>query len=389
MTPGTWLPPVHSPIRAAGALRALARPGRSAAEALEQLLAHRFDADEVVLCGSGTQALQLALEFARRETERDGVLLPAFTCYDLVSAAVGAAMRPIFYDLHPDTLLPRADSVERAAAERPAAMVAVHHFGFLTPLDSLKPLASAGGWLIEDAAQAQGGAIGGRRLGSLAPLSVLSFGRGKGWTGGGGGALLLRHQAAGAARDLKAMLAPPRSAATVLGRLGAQWLLARPGLYALPASLPGIGLGETRYVPPVPPAALSPAVAGQIMVNASAAEAEAETRRERARRLRTRLAGIPRLQMPPERGEPGYLRLPARIAGQATQEILSRSASRLGIVATYPRPLPSLAAERDRVRSEDTPGASALARELFTLPTHRHVGQRHMDRIVRFLEEAV
>ena len=56
----------------------------------------------------------------------------------------------------------------------------------------LRALAAMGGDAdaAEDAAQEAGATLHGRRLGSFGDLSVLSFGRGKGVTGGGGGALL-------------------------------------------------------------------------------------------------------------------------------------------------------------------------------------------------------
>lgn len=387
--PGRHLPPVHSPVPAAAAVRALLYPGargHDASTRLEALLADRFEADAVALCGSGTEALQLALRLARDSTGRDTAGIPAYTCYDMVTAAVGARVRPAFYDLDPDTLLPRESSLNTAVAARPAAVVMVHHFGIPTPLDEVSAaVASAGAWLIEDAAQAQGGRWNGRRLGSLAPMSILSFGRGKGWTGGGGGALLLRGDAA-KAFVTRVDLSTGGSGSAAALKLAGQWVLGRPGLYALPAAIPAFGLGETRYRPPSIPTSMPRSIARLVLAAESAAETEVETRRVNARVLRARLQDVHGLRLVPERGEPGYLRLPLRVPGRDATAVLPGAAARLGLLPSYPRALPELdAAGQAPVEPGSMSGARALARELFTAPTHSFLRARDLDRIEQLL----
>ena len=59
------IPPVHAPLAPAAIIGALGAGGDPAAE-LRRLLGARFAAPEVLLLGSGTQALQLALELTDR-----------------------------------------------------------------------------------------------------------------------------------------------------------------------------------------------------------------------------------------------------------------------------------------------------------------------------------
>lgn len=389
LRPGFGMPPVFAPVEALAVAKALMRPPRNDLETrrLGEELKIAYAADEVILCGSGTQALQLAMGFARVQSGREEVALPGYTCYDLVSAAVGAEARPVFYDIDPDTLSPDPSSVRRALVGDPAALVVVHHFGFPAPLAELMELAETP-WIIEDAAQAQGGSVDGRPLGSVAPLAVLSFGRGKGWTGGGGGALLLRGAAADAAGDLRRQLAPAGDGTKPLLRLAGQWLLGRPSLYGIPSRLPWLGLGETHYHPPTAPAAMPEAVARLVRGTAAAARAEAEARRARARQLRDRLDALEGVRIPPERGDPGYLRLPVRVQGRPSHELLGPEAKELGILPSYPRPLPDLPVVPGGARSP-VPGARTLARELFTLPTHSLVGERDEDRMIAALERAI
>ena len=88
----------------AGAVRASVFRPEEAARALSTRLLARFEASRALLTGSGTQALQLALVSSCAPDPSSGgpvVALPAFSCYDLVSAAVGAGIRMVFYDVRP------------------------------------------------------------------------------------------------------------------------------------------------------------------------------------------------------------------------------------------------------------------------------------------------
>ncbi len=92
---------------------------------------------------------------------------------------------------------------------------------------------------------------------------------------------------------------------------------------------------------------------------------------------------IPERHAPfPERGRPGYLRLPLRLPGTPSEPLLDGRARRLGILPSYPRPLPALEVlDGVAVDTGPTPGAATLARELFTAPTHSHLNERDLERI--------
>jgi len=114
-------PPAHSPLPWR-ALRASAgavlRRRDDARPALRQLLAREFAAADVALFASGTQALQMALTVAGNEIGSNAtVALPAFTCFDVATAAVGAGLRISLYDIDPVTLTPDLDSLRGALAD--------------------------------------------------------------------------------------------------------------------------------------------------------------------------------------------------------------------------------------------------------------------------------
>lgn len=364
-------------------MRALASPA-DPVRALTDLLRQRYRAPEVVLTGSGTQALELALRAAVGSGDGKIVALPAFSCYDIVSAAVGAAVQVRFYDVHPGTLGADFDSLEGVLAAGAGVVVVAPLYGIPWDWDRLESMARrTGAVIVEDAAQAQGAEWLGQPLGSFGDLSVLSFGRGKGWTGGAGGALLIRD---------------PRFSATpeAIGRLGdvvaiaraaAQWLLGRPALYGIPHSLPGLALGESVYHPPAGVRAMGGGTAAMILGTRSAAEEAVEARRRRAEYYAERLRGIEagRTFEAPRAGSAGWLRYPVLWPPPVGRSgALRRADLRLGIAPSYPRPLPELPAVRrlGAATRSDFPGAAELAAGLVTLPTHGWIADRDADRIV-------
>lgn len=365
--------PVHSPLPPAAFLGALRRPaGSSPLLELTRLLADRFEARRVVLTGSGTQALNLAIRLATQKVRSRAVGLPGFCCYDIASAAVGADAEIALYDIDPVTLTPDLDSVERVLQSTGARVLVVAHlYGYGVDWDRLQDLASRyGTLLIEDSAQGHGGLWRGRPLGSLGGLSIMSFGRGKGWTGSGGGALLLR----GGWEDTRVPeLTRVGADWKVVAGAAAHWALGRPSLYGLPTSFPWLGLGETRYHEPEEPVGMRPVSAAIALKTLHASDLEALNRRKFAARLREDLrdhANIAATEPLPA-ATPGYLRFPVRLPRGLTSFPDERSALRAGVGRSYPTPLDALpqVVERLAVPSE-IPGAEALARELVTLPVH-------------------
>src|SRR5262245_20162459 len=183
--------PAHSPLSfralASGLVGALGSDAR--AHLVGQIRAH-WGAKNVALTGSGTDALTLALRAALLDRPRV-VALPAYGCYDLATAVVGSHARAVLYDIEPDTLAPDLESLARALKHQPGALVLVHHYGVPIDVPAISTLAARHETLlIEDAAQGIGAALRSRPAGSFGSLAVLSFGRGKGLTGGSGGAVL-------------------------------------------------------------------------------------------------------------------------------------------------------------------------------------------------------
>ena len=390
--------PVRSPL-SAGAIVAGARAamgnGRSeaAVERLQALLTRRYAPRAALLTDSGTTALRAALVGALGPGV--AVALPAFACYDLVTAANGAGVPVVLYDTDPHTLAPDLSSLRVALRRNVGAIVIVHLYGYPVDLTDVNALAAdAGAVVIEDAAQGAGGTLHDRPLGAQASLAVLSFGRGKGMTGGSGGALLA-HDDTGARilERARTVLAAPQRGWTSLATLAAQLVLERPGLYALPAALPFLHLGETVYRAPHKARAASPASCAVVAATWTMADEELETRRANAARLLAAVCGVAAKDRrfepmrPAEAARPGYLRLPVLASAEARRSAETSAARRLGISPSYPKVLSEVEqlAERCLNRDGAFAGARTLTARLVTLPTHSRLGSDDLSRLERWI----
>ncbi|NNL30197.1 MAG: DegT/DnrJ/EryC1/StrS aminotransferase family protein [Gemmatimonadetes bacterium] len=395
--------PVYSPLDAgaiASATIAAVRGGDRERTALQQELGVRFEAERVILTGSGTQALQLALSHLPPPGPGGTVVgLPAYSCYDLVTAAVGAEVRVRFYDIDPVSLTPDMESVREVLRAGASAVVAGNLHGFPLNWGELRSACEAAGVvLIEDAAQGVGTATDEGPGGTLGEVTVLSFGRGKGWTGGGGGALLLRRGAVGRMADAR-LAEATRSVGTRHSVVTtAAWTLGRPTLYGLPAAIPGLGLGETRYRDPVRPGPISFFSAALARRTASSAAAAVAHRRHRARRLAEHLGASNANDVGDDRGfvvcEPlggadaaSFLRLPVVFENAGGAAAFARMAQGLGAALSYPLPLhrlgPAQPIQMDGVQK--LTGSERLASSLVTLPTHEFVTAEEEESITTLL----
>jgi perosamine synthetase len=385
------LPPVYSPITLRALLAGAAGVFRAdQSNHIVERVAAQWAPRDCLLTGSGTAALTLALK-AAIDQKQPLIALPAYGCYDLATAADGAKSKVVLYDLDPETLGPRADSLQRALAHKPAAVVLVHQYGIPVDVSAVRAQCdTVGAIVIEDAAQAVGAALRSKALGSFGSLAILSFGRGKGLTGGSGGALLANDAGGATLLSRVRHLSQTREAGWGdLIRAGAQWLLGRPGVYAIPAALPFLRLGETIYHEPAALTGLSKAAAPMLdSVWARSLEAAATRRGNAAVLLEAaRKNNFWRaINMPPD-ARPGYLRLPLLLTKADQKSVLNDSAVQLGITPGYPMPLNQLPGFRDRCvnLADGFPGAELLSERLITLPTHALLSSNDRNHLVRWL----
>lgn len=367
-----WLTPVHSPVSTRALVdgaKAAVGLGEDSRRAVAEVLRAKYAAAEVLLTDNGTAALALALKGA---LPRGGtVAYPSYSCIDLSSAALGARANVRLYDLNPGTLSPDLDSLRRTIKRGVDAIVVAHLYGFPADMIGVGELASEEGIpVIEDAAQGAGGSLFGTISGASGDMSILSFGRGKGMTAGSGGALLARSpDAAEWIRRARSELLPGAPGAASVATLAAQKVLSHPSLYRLPASIPGLRLGEMVYHAPRPPRAISTASAAMLRWALEMDDREVAQRRVHGREMMRMLRQAAKLV--PVRaingGEPGFLRLPV-----LDQSGIKSARPDLGIMRGYPMTLDEHPQLRPLLRFGERAGTGSLVLRdrLFSLPTH-------------------
>jgi dTDP-4-amino-4,6-dideoxygalactose transaminase len=153
--------------------------GGKAVGEFEVAYAVATDVGHCIGVANGTDALELALRGVGVRPGGD-VILPANTFIATAEAVSRIGAVPVLVDVDPDYLLIDPAKVAAAVTGRTQAIVPVHLFGQVAPVELIKGIASAHGIaVVEDAAQSQGATRYGRTAGGLGDAAGTSFYPGK------------------------------------------------------------------------------------------------------------------------------------------------------------------------------------------------------------------
>jgi dTDP-4-amino-4,6-dideoxygalactose transaminase len=299
---------------------------------------------------NGTDALVVALK-ALALAPGDEVIVPAFTFFATAEAVVLAGGVPVCADVDPATLnLDPGDAAARVGP-RTVGVIGVHLYGRPFDVPGLERLCARHGlWLVEDAAQAHGAALDGRRAGTFG-LAAWSFYPTKnlGCFGDGG-----------------AVTGPD---AALVGRVR------RLANHGQESRYHHLEIGTNSRLDSLQAAVLN--------CRLPKLEADNEARRRLAGRYRERLAGTGDLAFPED--PPGALCVYHQLAVRtARRDALQQHLAGLGIGSSvhYPVPVhrqPAMAALYPR--PPELPHAEAAARELLCLPMFPELTEEEVDRV--------
>ena len=163
-------------------------------EEFEQALCAYLGSPFAVTVNSGTSALQLAVEILTLAPGSE-VILPSFAFAAPLNVLLHCDLKPVFVDIEADSFNTKTEKIESAITNRTSAILAIHTFG--RPLDITAICAIAkrrGVSVIEDACEALGAEIRGRKAGTFGDVGVLAFYPNKQITTGEGGVLLSARQ---------------------------------------------------------------------------------------------------------------------------------------------------------------------------------------------------
>jgi dTDP-4-amino-4,6-dideoxygalactose transaminase len=133
---------------------------------------------------AGMHLLMLALGLKRG----DEVITPSMTFASTMNMAIFCGAKPVFVDIHYDTLNVNADLIEEKITEKTKAIIPVHFAGSPADMDKIMAIARRFNLpVIEDAAHALGTYYKGIHAGGFGQIAIFSFHPIKNITTGEGG----------------------------------------------------------------------------------------------------------------------------------------------------------------------------------------------------------
>ncbi len=328
-------------------------------EAFEAEFAEYCGTAHCVGIGDGTDALGLALGAMGVGPGRE-VITVAHTFVATVEAVAGTGADTVLVDIDPATRCMDASRLEAAIGPRTAAILPVHLYGRPAPMDDIR--AAAGEIpVLEDAAQAHGAELGGRRTGGLGTAAGFSFYPTKNLGAMGDGGAMVTDDA--------------EIAATVRS-------LRHHGADATDAN---------RHLRPGSTARLDNLQAALLRLKLPYLDSWNEARREAARRYREALADLPVVLPPgdPDGGRHVYHLFVVEVDDR-DRVLAELRAAGIGAAVHYPTPVHLQPGWQPLgYGAGSLPHTEAAAARCLTLPVFPGIADSEIDRVVEALADVL
>ncbi|HET7421391.1 MAG TPA: DegT/DnrJ/EryC1/StrS family aminotransferase [Candidatus Dormibacteraeota bacterium] len=327
-------------------------------EAFENEFAAWCGVDHAVAVNSGTAALHLLL-LAHGIKEGDEVITSPFTFVASANAALFVGARPAFADIELETCCLDPSRVEAAITPRTRAIMPVDLYGQVAALDELRDIADRHGLLLlEDACQAHGAEMRGRKAGALGFDATFSFYPTKNITTAEGGMVTTADAAiAGKVRVLRQHGAGTRYVHEVLG-------------YNFRMTDIAAAIGRAQL---------------------TKLDRFNEARRRNAAILSKGLAGVPGIVLPRERPGCRHVYHQYTIRVESDRDALQRRLRELGIGTAVHYPIPVHLQpfyEELGYGHQSMPSAELAARQVLSLPVHPGLSEADLQRIIDSVRQA-
>lgn len=322
----------------------------------EEAFARWMGVKHAVAVSSGTTGLHLAL-LAHGIGQGDEVITTPFTFIASANSVLYVHGTPVFVDVEDETFCIDPSRVEAAITPRTRALLPVHLYGHPAAMPELQDIARRRGLLvIEDAAQAHGATVDGRKVGTFGNTAVFSLYPTKNITSGEGGFVTTDDDAVAAAvRTLRQHGESERYHHQVLG-----FNFRMTDLSA------AIGLAQLRKL-----------------------ERFNAARRHNAAVLSRGLAGLPGVVTPVERAGYGHVYHQYTVRVTTDRDGLRKRLADRGIGSGvyYPVAVHRQPVFAARGKPPSMPVSERLCREVLSLPVHPSLTEADLARIVAAIRE--
>lgn len=163
--------------------------------AFEEKFAEFCGSKYALTCSNGTTALHLAL-VSLGVKAGDEVIIPDLTFVATANAVKYIGAVPVLVDIDADTLCIDPAAIEAAITDKTRAIIPVHLYGHPANMPAIMEIAGRHGLLVvEDAAEAHGADVNGKKVGAWGDCACFSFYGNKVITSGEGGMITTDDEA--------------------------------------------------------------------------------------------------------------------------------------------------------------------------------------------------
>ncbi|MCY7411046.1 MAG: DegT/DnrJ/EryC1/StrS family aminotransferase, partial [Chitinophagales bacterium] len=140
---------------------------------LEQKLKEYLSVSQLIYCGNGTIALQIAIKALELKNE---IITTPFSYVATANSILWENCKPLFVDINPQTFCIDADKIEAAITKDTEAILAVHVYGVPCEVEKIEAISNKHNLkVIYDGAHAFGVKVNGRSIFSYGNISTCSF----------------------------------------------------------------------------------------------------------------------------------------------------------------------------------------------------------------------
>ena len=351
-----------------------------------------FNGFDHLLVSSGTAALGIVLKWLQSQhTQPMTVVIPGYTCPDVVAACVYAGVKPVIIDLaasHYQLNLQQLAALD----EPPDAIICPSLFGMSMDLSQIREVAGRQARIIEDNAQWFPEGRITNQVASLknyplpdnthqADFFITSFGRGKPVNLMGGG--LVAWNTARVADFAPHVPAATQAPAYFDLKARLFNIICQPVFYGGLTRMPGIHLGATVYHP-------LDDVHRMDSVRAERLTASILAYLRQSIHTQHRLQEAIRPLWCAQATDKRLLRFPLLLQNASARDHLLQLFNNAGLGASpmYARALKDI----DGVAADchvpfETPVSQSLGERLLTLPLHSNVSRRHVQRMINIADD--
>ena len=343
-----------------------------------------FDGFDAFYVDSGTSALALAIIAAKQlqpEITKPEVIVPAYCCPDLVSAAVYAGTQVVVVDISPNDPAYDLEQLGAAINSNTIAVIAVNFLGIKERLTQIKSLLPDHCHLIEDNAQSFEPLQAPEQL--VGDMVITSFGRGKPVSLLGGGLCLVREDLS-ERLTLAEQIKPAQPTSLLTAKIAVYNWLIKPTLYPLINRNPLLSVGETKYKPLNSIHALDKQRLTWLDKNIQAYREQSTFSQQAFDKILAEHEGLTiQRTIEPNEKQGKLLRYPILCSTKEQRDIILHELNNSGLGASvmYGKNISDIEKPSFLSIKKPIPSATDLSRRIITLPCHENVDSKNIINI--------